>query len=231
MEQNKSGRRGFLKRSAMCAAGAMTLSRFQAIAQDDAEQDDDDRREGRKKKAYTSLFNGKDLTGWTQVGGSVWEVQDGILIGKQGPDFAPGDLFTDDEFSDFELVVTFKMEWPGNSGVWFRYQTPEKAYQADVLEYKDPVCYAGTLYCPGKMFLAMNEDPSIVKREDWNTFLIRAKGDHLVIRLNGVKTADVHDDSTATGKIGFQIHPGEEFKDMRIHVREVKIRPIEMTAE
>ena len=59
----------------------------------------------------------------------------GLLIGRQGEGNAPGDLFTTESFDDFELQVTYRMVWPGNSGVWYRYQAANKTFQADILEY------------------------------------------------------------------------------------------------
>ncbi len=172
------------------------------------------------------LFNGRDLTGWETSGGARWVVENGLLIGTQGENNAPGDLFTTDTYRDFLVTVTYRVEWPCNSGLWFRYQSPQKAYQADILEYKNPVCYSGTLYCPGKMFLAMNEDKSIIDREGWNTIKVRAEGDHIQTWINDHKVADVHDDTTDSGKIGFQIHPGEQFGPMKIVVRELLLKPL-----
>jgi len=40
------------------------------------------------------------------------------------------------------------------------------------------------------------------------------------------KAADVRDDTTDSGKIGFQVHPGEEFKNMKIIVRSIAILPL-----
>jgi hypothetical protein len=179
-----------------------------------------------ERTPWTPLFNGKDLTGWKPEGNATWKVENGLLIGTQGPGNAPGDLFTEKEFANFRLRVVYKVHYPANSGVWFRYQSPEKAYQADILEYKDPVAYSGTLYSPGKMFLAANTDPKLEKRDDWNTMIVRAEGDHLIIRLNGTKTADVHDSSYDKGRIGFQIHAGDEFKDMVFTVKEISIREL-----
>ena len=142
---------------------------------------------------FTKLFNGKDLTGWQAEGNARWVVENGLLVGTQGDNNAPGDLFTTESFRDFEASVTYRTEWPCNSGVWFRYQTPDKAYQADILEYKNPEAYSGTLYCPGKLFLAINKDKTLVNREGWNTIKIRAQGDHLQIWLNDRQVADVHD--------------------------------------
>ena len=175
---------------------------------------------------FVKVFNGKDLTGWETSGGARWVVQDGLLVGTQGKDNSPGDLFTKDSFADFVVIVTYRVEWPCNSGVWFRYQSPEKAYQADILEYKNPECYSGTLYCPGKMFLAMNTDKTLVDREGWNTIKVRAEGDHIQIWLNDKQVADVHDNTSDSGKIGFQVHPGAEFGPMKITVREVLLKPL-----
>ncbi len=172
------------------------------------------------------VFNGKDLTGWEATGGAKWVVEDGMLIGTQGEKNAPGDLFTTATYKDFVATLTYRVEWPCNSGLWFRYQSPKVAYQADVLEYKKPVCYSGTLYCPSKMFLAMNEDPKIVNREGWNTIKVRAEGDHIQVWLNGHQTADVHDTTTDSGKLGFQVHPGAEFGPMKMVVRELLLKPL-----
>ena len=172
------------------------------------------------------LFNGKDLTGWETSGDAKWVVEDGMLIGTQGENNAPGDLFTTQTYADFVASLIYRVEWPCNSGLWFRFQSPRKAYQADILEYKDPECYSGTLYCPGKMFLAMNEDKTLVNREGWNAIKVRAEGDHLQVWINGHQVADVHDDTTDSGKLGFQIHPGDQFGPMKIVVRELLIKPL-----
>ena len=178
------------------------------------------------KAETTAIFNGKDLTGWVAEGNALWEVEDGQLIGRQGPGNSPGDLFTEASYGDFELTVTYKIDWPANSGVWYRYQSPGKAYQADILEYKSPVAYSGSLYSPGKLFLAINDDPELVNREGWNRLVIRVVGDRHVIMLNGKQVADVRDGRFKRGRIGLQVHPGAEFGAMRIAVKEMRIREL-----
>lgn len=179
-----------------------------------------------KQPTPVALFNGRDSTGWESEGNARWSVENGILTGRQGENGEAGDLLTSEVYGDFELTAEFKMVWPGNSGVWFRYQNADKAYQADILEWKDPVCWSGSVYCTGKMFIALNPDPSIVKKEDWNTFVVRSEGDHLQVWLNGVKTADLHDETSDRGRIGFQVHQGDEFKNMAISLRNVEILPL-----
>lgn len=173
-----------------------------------------------------ALFNGRDLAGWQAEGGARWEVQDGVLVGRQGPENQPGDLLTRDEFGDFELTVVYRMQKPGNSGVWYRYQSADKAYQADILEYVNPLAYSGSLYCTGKMFLARNTDPKLERADDWNTLVMRIEGDRHIITLNGTVVADVRDPLCSRGRIGFQVHAGREFAPMRLYVREVKLRPL-----
>ncbi|HUW19900.1 MAG TPA: DUF1080 domain-containing protein [Sedimentisphaerales bacterium] len=178
------------------------------------------------QKGFIRLFNGKDLTGWKETGRGKWVVKDGTIVGTQGRNNAPGDLLTENTYKDFLLTVTYRVEWPCNSGVWFRYQSADKAYQADILEYKKPECYSGTLYCPGKMFLAMNTDKTLVNREGWNTISVRAEGSHLQIWINGRQVADVRDDTSDSGSIGFQIHPGNQLSPNKIIVREVLLKPL-----
>lgn len=173
---------------------------------------------------WTPLFNGRDLTGWDAEGNASWTVQDGLLVGMQGENNAPGDLFTTDSYSDFVLLVTYQVEWPANTGVWFRYQNAKKAYQADILEYKNPVAYSGTLYCPGKLFLTINSDKRLENRDGWNTMKIMAQGDHIQIWLNDHLVGDVHDQTTDSGRIGFQVHAGDQFGPMKIAVREARIK-------
>jgi hypothetical protein len=213
MNDARIGRRFFLKGTAGAVVGLAAGGAFAADAK------------SAESKDWTPLFNGKDLTGWKQEGKATWTVENGCLVGVQGPNAAPGDLFTEKEYDDFEARFTYKVQWPANSGVWFRYQSPEKSYQADILEYKKPEAYSGTIYCPGKMFLSINSDPKLEKKDDWNTIEILAKGDHLVVKLNGVVTGDIHEGSYAKGRLGFQIHPGDEFKSMKLTVKEALVRP------
>jgi len=176
---------------------------------------------------WQPLFDGKTLDGWRAVGNAVWTVEDGAIVGRQDEQHRPGDLVTEKQYGDFELDVTFKAVWPCNSGIWFRWANG-KGYQLDILEWPDPVAYSGTLYCDGKMFLAKCEDKSLFRYNDWNRARIRAVGDHIVLTLNGRKTADVHDATWQRGSIGFQVHPGDQFKDMKIIVKDIRIR--ELTA-
>ncbi|MCH7557010.1 MAG: DUF1080 domain-containing protein, partial [Planctomycetes bacterium] len=75
---------------------------------------------GQSKAGFVKLFNGKDLNGWETSGNARWFVEDGNLVGTQGANNAPGDLFTTETYGDFLVILTYRAEWPCNSGLWFR---------------------------------------------------------------------------------------------------------------
>jgi hypothetical protein len=173
---------------------------------------------------WVSLFNGKDLGGWTQRGQGEFSVEDGMLVGTQ-TDGKGGDLYTTSEWDNFELRAVYRMVWPANSGFWYRYDPAKgRGYQFDVLKWPKPVAFSGTLYCPGKMFLFANLDESLENRDGWNEARVRADGDHLVQWLNGKKMGEARDATLTKGRIGIQVHGGNQFKGMKVVVKSIEIR-------
>jgi len=129
---------------------------------------------------WTVLFNGKDLTGWTNAAGgeSKWAVEDGVMTGKKGC----GDIWTKDRFGDFVLEVEFKTT--GNSGVFIRTDNPKDNVQTGIeIQVERPGGpdrhSVGSLYdlvAPGK-------DAS--KADAWNKYVITAQGPQITVVLNG----------------------------------------------
>lgn len=173
---------------------------------------------------WTPLFNGKNLDNWKETGHAVFRVEDGCLLGTQTGGKG-GDLWTKSTWDNFEVAMTYRVAWPANSGLWFRHDG-KKGYQFDILKYKKPVAFSGTLYCPGKMFITRNLDESLENRDGWNEARIRAAGGHLTLWLNGKKVGDCRDDTLQKGTIGIQVHGGNQFKGMKIYFKEIKIRPL-----
>jgi hypothetical protein len=121
------------------------------------------------------------------------------------------------------------MHFPGNSGIWFRYVDANHAYQADILDEPKayPAALSGSLYCMGNAFIARNPDASTVRKDDWNRLRIRAMGDLIVIVLNGKEVVRVNDATVRqAGRIGVQVHTGKQFEDMKISVRNFRLRPL-----
>ena len=178
---------------------------------------------------WTPLIRGTDLAGWQAEGKAEWKVEDGVLIGRQGAGGAAGDLFTREHWTDFELEAEWRMHWPGNSGIWFRWTGANTGCQADILEEPSyPGVLSGSIYCMGKAFVAQNRDASSLDRDGWNRIRIVARGDHYTVEMNGKKVVDVHDSTfTAPGSVGIQVHPGKANEQMEIRVRNLRIRALE----
>lgn len=171
------------------------------------------------------LFDGKTLDGWRAEGNASWSIEEGAIVGRQGPDRAAGDLFTEQQWSDFELEAEWWMHWPGNSGIWFRRSAPRTGYQADFIDQPShPGVLSGSLYCMGKAFIAENRDAGTVNRDGWNTIRIRAAGDRITITQNGTDIVDIRDDTfPGPGSIGIQIHAGDQFDGMEVRVKGLRI--------
>ena len=64
------------------------------------------------------LFNGKDLSGWTQRGGTAkYTIEDNVIVGTCVLDTPNSFLCTDKTYDDFIFEYDFKVDPRLNSGV------------------------------------------------------------------------------------------------------------------
>jgi len=181
------------------------------------------------ESGWVSLCDGRTLKGWKQEGKAVWAVENGAIVGRQGPGGVAGDLLTEKQWGNFEVELEWSMKWPGNSGIWFRYVSAQSAYQADILhQSSQPGALSGSLYCTGKAFIAENRDATSVKKDGWNRMRIRAMGDEFTIEQNGKRVVQTRDKTfSGPGSVGIQLHAGKAFEGMEIRVRNVRIRSLD----
>jgi hypothetical protein len=164
-----------------------------------------------------SIFNGKDLQGWTIYGTELWYVEDGLLVCESGPDADYGYLGTEKEYGDFELTLEFKQGADGNSGVFFRSSiegTKITGWQAEVAP---PGSNTGGIYESYGRGWLIQPDPELdkyLKFGEWNTMKIRVVGDLVETWLNGQKMIELKDEKIgkAKGIIALQIHSGGGIK-------------------
>ncbi len=74
---------------------------------------------------FTSLFDGKTLTGWDGQPG-VWSVQDGVIVGESSKEKPAGNTFLvykPNQAHDFDLKLEIKVELGGGSGIQYRSST------------------------------------------------------------------------------------------------------------
>lgn len=147
----------------------------------------------RKPGPWQSLFDGKTTAGWhayNKPGTPVaWKIADGALT----RDGKAGDIVSDREFDDFELVVEWKIAPKANSGLFYR--VVENADDTNMWmaapEYQiiDDAGYPGPLKPTQKT--AANYDMHPPQRDatkpagEWNTTRILADGAHVEHWLNG----------------------------------------------
>ena len=176
-----------------------------------------------------------DPANW-QGRADLFKITDGSIIGETMTDPKYNTFFcTKKEYSDFEL--SFKVllrDGVGNSGIQIRSKLLDPAKfvvggpQVDIGKG-----YWGSLYGErvGGMMKASDKAAieKAVKEKEFNEYSIRAKGDRITIKINGVTMVD-QDFPTLPGKdkkaapksgiIALQVHAG--YPKMRVEMKDIK---------
>ena len=179
-----------------------------------------------------SLFNGKDLTGWSHYlwdsaakqqdsstpMSAVWSVENGVLICQGKP---TGYIRTVKEYENYRLSLEWR--WPegatrGNSGVLVHTSTPNALGQwPKSIEVQLAMGNAGDLWVIGTTL----EVPDLENRRkgrrhlnltdnsekpagEWNKMEITAKGDELIVHVNGNLVNQATKCSVTRGAISLQ---------------------------
>ncbi|HPO14360.1 MAG TPA: DUF1080 domain-containing protein [Candidatus Hydrogenedentes bacterium] len=167
-------------------------------------------REIPRGEGWQDLFNGKDLSGWEQVGGTkqTWGVENGLLYTSGGEG---GWLSTTKEYGDFELELEFNVPKDGNSGVFIRApREGNPAFEGSEIQVLDddskafgelkPWQFTGSVYAT----IAPSRRASLAAGT-WQKFRIKVQGMKITVNLNGVEIVN-GDLSEHTDKL--KDHPG-----------------------
>lgn len=168
---------------------------------------------GSQAQKKTSIFNGKDLTGWTIYGTEKWFVEKGQLICESGPDKGYGYLGTEKSYKDFELTLMFKQEADGNSGVFFHSSitgTRVAGWQVEVAPKGHDTGGIYESYKRGWIVKPEKSKDEALKVGKWNKMKIIVKGNNVKTYLNGTEMVNHTDDAygSMAGSIALQIHDG-----------------------
>ncbi|HEY1261588.1 MAG TPA: DUF1080 domain-containing protein [Stellaceae bacterium] len=171
---------------------------------------------------WVTLFDGKNLDQWNQIGDANWKIEDGAVVANKGSGF----LVSKKPYGDFELKVEFWVNDAANSGVFIRCEDPHKiagatGYEVNIYDQRpDPTYGTGAIVNVAKV------NPMPKAGGKWNTYEITAKGPHMTAILNGVKTADGDNDKHKSGYIALQ-YGMTKVKDAGIvKFRLVEIKPL-----
>ena len=170
---------------------------------------------------WVTLIDGaRGMENFNNVGTANWQVKDGSIYADRSVKDA-GYLVTRKAYRDFNLRVEFWASHDANSGIFARCADPKKigdetCYEANIFDQRpDPTYATGAI-----VKFAPVAQPFARAGGKWNTFELTARGDHLVVVFNGVKTVDIRDSKFASGPIALQWGRGT------IKWRKVEIRPL-----
>jgi hypothetical protein len=201
-----------------------------------------------------SLFNGKDLSGWEGLSEN-WSVEDGAITGRNTAEAPLKNntflVWKAGDVDDFRLQLQYRIVG-GNSGVQYRSKVLDPklwivgGYQADI--DASPV-HTGILYDEkGRGILArrgqrvtIGEDGSkhaetfgdaaalmkLVRAEDWNDYVIEARGKRLRHYINDILMSETTDadskESEKRGVLALQVHQGEP---MIVQFRKIELETL-----
>jgi len=182
---------------------------------------------------WISLFDGQSLFGWKanddpDAGGANWRVEDGVIIADKSD--KPGLLLTSVRFTDFELLLDYRLERGGNSGVFLRsVPTPEnpavECYELNMCN-THPEFPTGSLVGRKKVSLDDSGGSKTAPEGEWHTFRVRVEGQQIVVTLDGRIILDFIDDSENQRNIGFI---GLQQNQGKIEFRNIALRPLGTT--
>jgi hypothetical protein len=188
-----------------------------------------------------SVFNGRDLTGWSAVGagaGEDWLVRDGCLV-CQGKHHSW--LRSNCEYGDFRLVLEYQVAQGANSGVYVhvpadgnhhrdRSSQPAAGFEIQILD-DHAARYVGLkdYQYSASLYDIAGASPRVSKPAgEWNKLEIQSVGLHVTVLHNGVRVVDARPERfplltlrNKQGYLGLQSHNGVvRFRNLKIECLE-----------
>lgn len=171
---------------------------------------------------WISLFDGTSLSAWrnfkSDSTGSAWKIENGTLVLDTKSGEKGGDLMTKETFENFELVLEWKIDSCGNSGVIFNVVEDDKYNQVwetgPEMQILDNTCHPDAKiikHRAGDLYDLISASPETVKPAgEWNEVRIVSNNGSYEFFLNG------------TAVVNFSMHTPEwdqmvansKFKDM-----------------
>jgi len=173
---------------------------------------------------WKSLFNGKNLDGWTVRGKAKWVVKDGVLVGEG----ENGHIYAAPELTDLEVKGKFRITSTGkdaNSGLYFRANPPAdnpnsypRGYEAQICNSQD--AHTGWLWKPGTPTGKASANPT--KNGEWFDYRVKMVGNHIEFWINDKSVMTYDDDEYKKGYFAIQCHnPGMVIEAKDLYYRDL----------
>jgi hypothetical protein len=170
--------------------------------------------------------NGQGLDNFNRTGEANWRVADGALVADAGKG---GYLVSKGSYRDFEIRAEFWAETDTNSGIFIRCADPAKpgadsCYEVNIWDIRpDPKFGTGAI-----VNYAAVPVPLVHRAGGrWNVMEVTARGDEIVVKLNGAETARLVNAKHPSGPFALQYGAGvNQARGGPIKWRKVEVRPL-----
>lgn len=155
---------------------------------------------------WQNLFNGKDLSGWEQIGPGEFVIEDGLMktVGGMGMILYPAE-----KFGDVVIRVVYKVkDNDSNSGVFIRLpEKPKDAMDAVNNGYEVQIDngtrhVGGDFHCSGVLYSLTKAMAHPQKNPgEWNTMEITLNGLKTIVHINGIKVTEYNEGDEVPPKV------------------------------
>jgi hypothetical protein len=171
--------------------------------------------------AWKQLFNGKDLAGFTKVGGDATvTVENGNIVLYRTPNTSEHTyLITNAIYKDFILELDAKRDPSMQYGILFRAITAPDTAHANLYGYQVKIDATNRHWTGGifddfgnswNWISTLKDNPIAQKAEkpigEWNHWRIEVIEDRIIVYLNGILTTDIKNTKYREGYIALKIH-------------------------
>jgi len=207
---------------------------------------------------FTAIFDGKSLAGWRALPAETahdWVVRDGIIAGTGSQDRQSFLVWKEEDLTDFELELKYRLPTGGNTGVEIRCQ-PDPSLKRPLIGYHADIGHAGigdeilgawdfhfagreeysckrgvrlTIDENGKTSRTTIKDPFVpadVRDRDWNSVRVVAKGRNFTFFINGKPASEFTDNATIGRLDSGGIALQIHDKGMSVEFKEIQLKKL-----
>lgn len=159
-------------------------------------------------QGFATLFNGRNLDGWTTGADNAWIAKDGLLTVKRddmdGKEHNFDYLWTKEKYGDFILDLEFKVVEGTNSGIFFRTSDlKDPVYTGIEIQVcnsygRDNINKNGTA---GAIYDCLAPSKNTIRKPgEWNRCILTCKGSRVTVVLNDEQIIEMDLDDWTTAK-------------------------------
>jgi hypothetical protein len=186
---------------------------------------------------FTSLFNGKDFTGWRISNPGSFSIEDGAIKANGTPGHAYYDgEFRNHLFRNFELKVDVMTRPNSNGGIYVLTEFQETGWPKKGFEIQVNNTYAKDPVRTGSLYHVSDVTEAPARDNEWFTEHIIVKGNTITVMVNDKQTVNWTQPAdweggregagrriTGPGTIALQAHDANS----TVYYRNIRIKPLD----